>query len=265
MNSIWTCWMTLALAAGSSPEIIAHRGESADAPENTMAAFRLAWERDVGAIELDLHLTVDDRLVVIHDADTERTCGVKHIIKTSRYEDLSNLDAGTWKGPQFQRERIVTLEDVLAELPDGKRCIIEVKVGPESVPALVRAVRSADKAASQLAVISFKHETIAEVRRQLPELQTLWLTSFKEDEATKQLKPTVDEIIARAKEIDAHGVNVSYKGPIDAAFAERVKAAGLLFYVWTVDDAGEALRLQQLGVDGITTNKAAWLRDILAE
>ena len=141
MTSLCLLTMTVAIAAGPGPEIIAHRGESADAPENTLAAFRLAWERDVTSIELDVHLSADDRLVVIHDADTERTCGVKRVIKTSRYADLRELDAGRWKGEQFAGEPLVTLEDVLALLPKGKRCIIEVKVGPEAVPALVRGAR----------------------------------------------------------------------------------------------------------------------------
>lgn len=265
MNTLWMCAMSLSLAAVGAPEIISHRGESADAPENTMAAFRLSWERDVPAFELDVHLTADDKLVVIHDADTERTCGVKKVVKDVPYSELRSLDAGRWKGEQFAGEKLVLLEDVLAALPDGRCCVIEVKVGPESVPALVRVVRAAHKPADQLKVISFKHETIAAVRKALPELQALWLTSFKADEKSGQMKPTVDEVIARAREIDAQGVNVSFKRPVDADFVNRVHAEGLKFYVWTVDDADEARRLMQLGVDGITTNKGAWLREQLAQ
>lgn len=263
MHALCLYAMTLSLAAGPLPEIIAHRGESADAPENTLAAFRLAWERDVTTIELDVHLTADDRLAVIHDADTERTAGVKLVVKESQYAELRPLDVGRWKGAQFAGERIVTLEEALAAMPAGKRCFIEVKVGPEAVPALVRAVEQSGLPARQLVVISFQHETIAEVRRRLPELEAYWLVSFKEDQQTQVLKPTVAEIVARAQEIDAHGVNVSFKGPIDAAFVEAVRGAKLKLYVWTVDDADVARRLTALGVDGITTNKAEWLRETL--
>lgn len=260
MTILWPCLMAFAFASTEVPEIIAHRGESYDAPENTLAAFQLAWERDVEAVELDVHLTADDRLVVIHDADTERTCGVKRMVKTSRYDELKDLDAGRWKDVRFAGERLVLLEDALAILPKGKRYFIEIKVGPESVPALVRAVKASGHPAEQLVVISFKHETIAEVRRQLPDLKAYWLVSFKQDETTKTISPTVDEMIARAREIDAHGVNVSYKGPIDASFVGKVREAGLGLYVWTVDDAEAARRLMKLGVDGITTNRAEWLR-----
>ena len=103
------------------------------------------------------------------------------------------------------------------------------------------------------------------MRRQLPELVALWLTSFKEDQETGRVTPTVDEIVARATAIDAHGVNVSFKGPLDAAFVNTVREAGLKLYVWTVDDADVARRLVGLEVDGITTNQAEWLRARLAE
>lgn len=265
MNPLCLCLMTLSVAASGSPEIISHRGESADAPENTLAAFRLSWERGVPAFELDVHLTADGRLAVIHDADTERTCGVKKVVKESTWAELRDLDAGRWKGEQFTGEKLPLLDDVLAALPDGQRCVIEVKVGPEAVPELVRVVRASGKQPGQLIVISFQHETIAAVRRQLPELQAYWLTSFKTDKETGQVTPTVEAIIARAREIDAHGVNVSYKGPIDEAFVRQVHAAGLKLYVWTVDDADLARRLTRLGVDGITTNKGAWMREQLGQ
>lgn len=263
MNSLSLYAMSVVLAAGPLPEIIAHRGESADAPENTLAAFRLAWERDVAAIELDVHLTADDQLAVIHDADTERTAGVKKVIKSCRFDELQDLDVGRWKGEQFAGEKIVRLEEVLAMLPPGRKCVIEVKVGPEAVPALVRAVRVSGHPPQQLVVISFKYETIAEVRRQLPELEANWLVSFKQDEQTRRFTPTVQEIVTRAKEINAHGVSVSFKGPIDAAFVKAVRDAGLKFYVWTVDDESVARQMVALGVDGITTNKAQWLRERL--
>src|SRR3954447_22836048 len=98
-------WMAIGailwLASGKEVELIAHRGESADAPENTMAAFRLAWGRKDPAIELDVHLTGDGKLVVGHDADTKRTTGKKLLIKESTLEELRALDAGRWKGPDW--------------------------------------------------------------------------------------------------------------------------------------------------------------------
>src|SRR5438477_1876233 len=111
-------WLLIALfisalvSYASAVEIVAHRGESADAPENTLAAFRLAWERHDDAIELDVHLTADGQLIVCHDPDTRRTTGVKKVIKETPLAELRELDAGRWKGPQWAGEKLPTLDEV---------------------------------------------------------------------------------------------------------------------------------------------------------
>src|SRR3954468_15593010 len=121
--------------------IIAHRGASRDAPENTLAAVRLAWAQHADAVEIDVHLTRDGRLAVIHDPDTQRTTGVPRIVAQSTFAELSELDAGAWKNARFAGEKIPALEDVLAVVPDGKRLFVEIKGGPEVVPELRRCMR----------------------------------------------------------------------------------------------------------------------------
>jgi glycerophosphoryl diester phosphodiesterase len=158
---------------GPVPEIVAHRGESADAPENTLSAFRLAWERGVKAIELDVHLTTDGVLICGHDADMKRTAGSPARIKETSAEELRKLDVGSWKGPRWEGERMPTLGEALATLPDDARCFIEVKVGPEAVPALVEAVGASGKRPEQLVIISFNAETIAEAKQAAPGAQGL--------------------------------------------------------------------------------------------
>src|SRR3954454_21771589 len=117
--------LMVGLTAGGPPEIVAHRGESADAPENTLAAFRLAWERNVPAIELDVHLTRDGALIVSHDANTLRTTATPKAIKESTLEELRSLDAGRWKGERWAGERMPTLAEALQTIPEGARCFIE--------------------------------------------------------------------------------------------------------------------------------------------
>jgi glycerophosphoryl diester phosphodiesterase len=250
---------------GQTIEWIAHRGESADAPENTLAAFRLAWERGDAAIELDVHRTRDGALIVSHDADTRRTTGTARAIKDSNRDELRSLDAGRCKGASWAGERLPLLGEALATVPAGARCFIEVKVGPEAVPALVEAVRDSGKRPEQLAIISFQAETVAEAKRRLPEIQAYYLASFHREEGTGQWRPGPEELIERAVAIGADGLDLSSRGPIDRAFVRRVKAAGLKLYVWTVDDPGEARELIEAGVDGITTNRAAWMEDQLRE
>ncbi|AMV36554.1 glycerophosphodiester phosphodiesterase [Planctomyces sp. SH-PL62] len=266
----WTSSLLMLLTIGtlgpeaSNVEFVSHRGESADAPENTLAAFNLAWDRKVEAVELDVHLSRDGVLVVTHDADAKRTTGVEKKIKETDWADLKDLDAGRWKDAKWAGETMPTLEESLATIPDGARIFIELKTGPEIVAPLVEAVHKSGKKPEQMAIISFHAETVAESKKRLPELKAYFLSGFKTDRETKAVTPTVDELIAKAKELNADGLDLAYTGPIDRAFVDRVKSAGLAFYVWTVDDPDVARRLIAAGVDGITTNKAEWLKRQLA-
>ena len=259
-----TIGMILWLANGEDVELIAHRGESYDAPENTMAAFRLAWEKKDRAIELDVRLTRDGKLVVGHDADTKRLAGTKRVIKESTLEELRSLDAGRFMGPRWAGEKMPTLDEALATIPEGARCFIEIKVGPEAIPALVESVRRSGKRPEQLAIISFRADAVAEAKRRLPEIPAYFLSSFHLDTVTGAWQPSIDVLIDQAREIGADGLDLSWKGPLDRESARRIKAAGLGLYVWTVDDPDEARRLIEAGVDGITTNKPTWLRERLA-
>src|SRR3954454_10841881 len=104
------CLAAGAAALGAPPvEIIGHRGASFDAPENTVASFRLGYEQKADACELDVYLTKDGRIVVIHDKDTRRTAGVDRPVVQQTLDELKKLDAGKWKGDRFAGEKIPTL------------------------------------------------------------------------------------------------------------------------------------------------------------
>ena len=251
--------------AGRRVELVAHRGESHDAPENTLAAVRLAWERGADAVEFDVHLTADGKLIAIHDADTERvTAGrTKLVVKEQTADALRRLDVGAWKHPKFAGERMPLLDEVLATLPADptRRLLIEVKVGPEATEPLAVAVEAAGRPPAQTAVISFNLETCRSVKQRLPGFKVYHLSGFKQDEQTGAVTPTVQDLIGNAKAARLDGLDVSFKGPVDAAFVKRVHAAGLEMHVWTVDDPADARRMIAAGVDGITTNRAAWMRE----
>ena len=241
-------------------ELEAHRGESYLAPENTMAAFNLAWANDDDAAELDIHLTKDGQLIVCHDYDTLRTGGEKLVIKDHSAEELRKLDAGKFKGTQFAGQQLPLLSEVLASIPQGKRLFIEIKCGPEAVPELARLVKSSGKKNEQLVVISFHADALEAAKKRLPQLKMYYLSGFKQDKQTKKWTPTIDELIATAKRIGADGLDLAAKEPVDADAVKNVKAAGLEFYAWTVDEPPLAKKLIDYGVDGITTNRAAWLK-----
>ena len=245
----------------STVEIIAHRGASDDAPENTVAAFQLGWEQKADACELDIRLTKDGRIVAIHDSTTRRTARVSGRVSAHTFEMLRTLDAGSWKGAQWQDERIPTLEEALATVPDGKRLFVEIKCGAEVLPEIQRALNVSEKKAQQLAIIGFDFATMGEAKERFPHSEIYWIASPKKWSRGK--RPSVDALIAQAKSANLDGLDLDRRFAIDEKFVSRVKDAGLKLCVWTVNDAAVAGKLAALGVDGITTNRPLWLRERL--
>jgi glycerophosphoryl diester phosphodiesterase len=245
------------------PEIIAHRGESYDAPENTLAAFELAWQRGADAVELDVHLTADGRFVCIHDPDAHRTTGVAHRICDTSFAQLQQCDAGSWKAPGYAGQKLPAMEEVLATIPAGKRLLIEIKVGPACVGAFVDVLAQAGKPPQQTAVISFDLGTCREVKQRRRELKVYYLSSFKQEQASGKWTPTVEDLVAAATDAKLDGLDLSWRGPLDQAFVRKVREAGLEWYAWTVNEPDIARQLIALGVDGITTDRPAWLREQL--
>jgi glycerophosphoryl diester phosphodiesterase len=165
-------------------EIIAHRGASHSAPENTLASANLAWKRNADAVEIDVWLTKDGRIVALHDKTTERTTGRKWNVAERTLAELKTLDAGTWKDKTWAGERIPALEEILATIPDGKRLFIEIKCRAEIVPELERVLKASGKPPAQTAVISFDLDTVRAFKKQMPQLAVYWVhcNSTKRDE-----------------------------------------------------------------------------------
>ena len=243
-------------------EIIAHRGGSEVAPENTLAAVRQAWKEQANACEVDLHLTADGAIVAIHDADTRRTTGVSHRVQDVSLAQLRRLDAGSWKAPDYAGERIPTLAEILQALPAGpQRLFLEIKCGPEIAPVLAKELASWHTRAGQLCVIAFDRNVARVCKTTLPWLPVYRLSS----EVTREKQPVDLETLIRDTVADGlDGLNLSRKWPWSADFVARIRQAGLGVFVWTVNDAAEASRLAALGIDGITTDAPARLRERLA-
>lgn len=249
------------------PMIVAHRGLSSEAPENTIAAFRLAWEQDADAVESDFWLTRDGKVICIHDGDTKRTTGVEMKVAESTLDELRKLDAGTWKGGHHAGEKLPTLTELLDTMPAGKKAFLEIKCGPEIVPAFVADLRASKLKPEQIVVITFKDAVIPAIKQAMPEVQAMLLYGFKKDDAGK-VTESPDAILARAKSLGADGVDLAF-GPkvfdvITPEFVAKARAMGLSFHVWTIDDAEIARRAIGLRVDSITTNRAGKLRAELA-
>jgi len=251
------------LSSVSAVEIIAHRGASADAPENTLPAMELAWKQGADAIETDIWLSSDGKLIIFHDANTKRYEADASIaprkISALTLEEAQKLDVGALKGAEFKGTRIPTLESILGTIPKGKRAVLELKAGPEVVPEFARVLKTVARPVRETSVISFNYETLRASKHALPELEHYLLADYKKDPKTGEL-PELAPLIERAKAARFDGLDLQFGWPLTKEFVAQIKAAGLKLITWTVDDETVAQRLADAGVDGITTNKPAWLR-----
>lgn len=248
------------LSMTHATEIIAHRGASHDAPENTVAAARLAWEQGADALECDIRLTSDGRIIVCHDDTARRTAGYQGEIARMTFDELRRLDAGAWKSPQFAGERLPGLEELLATVPAGKLIFIEIKDGLPTVEALRQVLADTGFPPEQTAVISFDREVVKAAKAALPQAAAYWIVDYK---AYAPPPHTVDDLIRLCREGGLDGLDLSGRWPIDRTFTEKITAAGLRLYTWTIDDPARAKELAAAGVDGITTNRPGWLREQL--
>ena len=244
--------------------IVAHRGASYDAPENTLAAFNLAWAQGADGIEADFYLSSDGQVVCIHDKDTKRTAGVKHVIAKTAYDLLRTLDVGTWKDGKYKDERMPLCAEVFATVPPGKLMVVELKVGPEIVEPVKRDLDSSSLRPEQILIISFNEDTVAECKRQMPNIRCHWLTGYKKNDAG-QLKPDVCEVLDTLRRTGADGLGTQANPEhVDARFLYCLGLGGYRdFHAWTIDDLETASFYQRLGTWGITTNRPGWLREQL--
>lgn len=236
----------------AQPEIVAHRGFSFAAPENTKAAVELAWQVGCPAVECDVHLTRDRRIMLMHDKSAKRTGGVDWTLAETDSADLRKLDVGSWKDPNYAGEPIPFLEDILDTIPEGRTLFIEIKCGPEILEPLKILIDRSCKH-NQLAIISFNLEVAAKAKRLMPRIPAYWLVGTEENKLTGKPIPHSPGLIQTTLEKGLDGLDVHHAG-ITEAFAREVRSRGLRLYTWTVDDLTQARRLARLGICGITTN-----------
>jgi glycerophosphoryl diester phosphodiesterase len=262
--------LTVILLAAMTPlsralavEIVAHRGASHDAPENTLPAVKLGWEHNADAVEVDIYLTRDGKVAVIHDDNTKRTAGVDKRVDEQTLAELKSLDAGRWKGEKWAGTRIPALDEVLAAIPAGKRLFIEIKCGPEVLPELEAALGRSGKQ-SQVVIISFGFPVVEQAKKRFRNIPVYWLYGFSEREKKGYGDPSLGDLIAKAKAAGLDGLDVNFRGPFGKEFVEQLTAKRMKLYVYTVNEPADARRLAEMGVAGITTDRPAYLRESLA-
>lgn len=239
------------------PLIVAHRGASRDAPENTIPAFQLAWEQGADAIEADFHLSKDGEIVCFHDADTERVAGTQLVVRQSTLAELKQLDVGATHGVAFNGTRIPTIAEVFATIPQGKKIFIEVKCGAEIIPTLLNEIDQSGLTQEQIVVISFNKQVIQQLKIKAPQYKASWLCSFKKQE-TGEITPALATVLKTLKQIQADGLSSNTALP--ASVIEAVSQQGYEWHVWTINDLNTARRMQALGVLSITTDVPGSMR-----
>ncbi len=243
---------------GWAVKVIAHRGDSFHCPENTLASFRSAVDKNADFVELDSRVTQDGYLVCHHDGSLENKTNVAeilgstdHSIESVTFEITQKLDVGSWKNAKFSGERIPTLEESLKTIQKGSTTLLERKSGSalEHAKMLERLGYTDD-----LIVQSFDWDFLAAMRTWLPQTQ---LAALSGKEVTEE----------KLKDIRRMGIGIAVWRHDDITpqnfplFGQH----GLELWTYTVNEPADWKRLVDLGVTGIITDKPAELRHWLAE
>ncbi len=248
------------------PLIIAHRGASAHAPENTLAAFHLGIESGADGVEFDVQLAADGVPVVIHDLDLKRTGRRNDRVSQLTSTQLGKFDVGSWfkakysklAKPEFAYETVPTLSAVLKLLEASSGPIyIELKCDETNFKPLVAAVCEVIADSSllhRIIVMSFRLAAIPEVRYRLPDVQTAALF----EPSIMTILRSRKFIVAKALEFGAHQISPHYS-LTTTQLCELAAAANMPVTVWTVDDPKWLARCRKLGIGALITNDPAKL------
>jgi len=236
------------------PLNVAHRGASALAPENTMAAFEKAIELGADALELDLHMTRDGELVVIHDDTLDRTTDGHGPVHDKTLREIKRLDAGRWFGAESAGEAIPTLIEVLQRFAGKIPLALEVKAGSAFFPGIeekVIATLRRYSAVEHAAIASFDHFALQRLKELEPTLRTAALLVGRPVSMSAVASPCAADAVALESSL------------VTKTEVEACRAAGLQLVVWVVNDPDQMLRFIDLGVDGIITDRPDLLRMLL--
>ena len=223
--------------------VMGHRGARGLAPENTIASFESARKIGVDCVELDVHVSKDDHLIVMHDATVDRTTDGHGYIKDMSLAEIETLDAGSWFDPRYAGEKVPTLTEVLEWSGNEMPLVIELKGGFEQglVHRVIDLVWRYD-AANEVILISFDHRALQHVKALSPEIRT----------GVLYVARLVDPIaVARGAVADALHPNWNY---VDRELVREAHTSGLALSTWTVNEPEDMRTLIEMGVDSIGTD-----------
>lgn len=235
-------------------ELIGHRGAMGYAPENTLASFQKAIDMGATMLELDVHLTRDHELVVIHDSDLARTTDGTGLVEEMILSEIGCFDAGIMMHQDHQGEKVPTLQEVMELAADRVGLNIELKAGKQIYPGLVNRVLEVTRHYDAKIVISSFHRAyLREIRQKSPDVEVALLYAER-----------LPEILDEAVREKWQGLHPWYK-LVDRELVEEARQRGLAVRAWTVNQLSDMVNLVQLGVDGICTNFPDILKSVVTE
>lgn len=252
--------MNLFLQPRSQPLVIAHRGSSAYAPENTLTAFDLAVEQGADAIELDVDLTRDGQVVVMHDATLDRTTNGQGRVNDLTLAEIRQLDAGAWRDAAFTGEHVPLLEEVFEAV--GQRLLINIEIKGMSLrgtglEARVAALVEKHNLLDRVIISSFNPFALRRIKHidarlacgliYAPDLPILLRDA--------RLAPLIPGLNARHP----------HYSQVNKTLVDQLHAQGLIVNVWTVNQASVARAMIQAGVDGLFGDDPVLLKHSLSE
>ncbi len=250
--------MNLFLQPRSQPLIIAHRGSSVYAPENTLAAFTLAAEQEADAIELDVDLTRDGHVIVMHDATIDRTTDGHGRVTDLTLDEIRRVDAGAWKSALFHGERVPLLKEVFEAV--GRRVLINVEIKSmslrgngieEKVAALIEKHGLIDR----VIISSFNPFGLRRAKHINPRLACglIYAPDLPFVLRDAWLAPLIPGLNARHP----------HHSQVNQGVVDRFHTRGLAVNVWTINQARIARAMAQAGVDGLMGDDPVVIREAL--
>jgi glycerophosphoryl diester phosphodiesterase len=230
--------------------ITAHRGASGMAPENTLAAIKKAMELGADWSEVDVHLSKDGEVILLHDESMSRTANRKGKVWEFTLEELKKLDAGSWYSPLYAGEPLPTLREVIRLVKGRMKLNIEIKIsGSEAdIVEKVLDIIQQEGFSRDCLITSFDRETVESVLKIAPQLKTGLILAMRNS----------DNILDGAwKVLSCH------HAVIDKDFIDKAHKAGREIHAWTVNSKEMMRQLIEIGVDGIITNYPDRLKEIL--
>ncbi|MEK4337716.1 MULTISPECIES: glycerophosphodiester phosphodiesterase [Bacillus] len=227
--------------------IIAHRGSSSAAPENTIAAFDVAVEQGADYIELDVQMTMDQHVVVIHDDTVERTTNGNGLVKSYTLDQLKKLDAGSWFDQQYTNERIPTLQEILERYSQRIGILIEIKHPKRQIGIEKAVVDIINRFAYSRHIIiqSFDVHALQRIKAFAPSLRTALIIKHDAFKLTKRKLTTYSSF--------ANCLNMK-KTMINIWWIDRIHTFEMDVFIWTVKDQKTADRIKKYPIDGVVTD-----------